>query len=145
VLFVIVLLRSIFMFTKFDTVWLMAGEGGVSRYVRTPARLRLRAELHVLQAGHGRRAGAVLMFLLLLGATLVYFRAFRDEARGVRRALVLYAGGLVAAAASAPSRWPGCSRPAFKPSGEIFATPPTLMPKAITLENFSRLFSRPAS
>src|SRR5439155_967057 len=35
VLFVIVLLRSIFMFTKFDTVWLMAGEGGVSRYVRT--------------------------------------------------------------------------------------------------------------
>ena len=31
VLFVIVLLRSIWMFTKFDTVWLMAGDGAVSR------------------------------------------------------------------------------------------------------------------
>src|SRR5438552_13259973 len=31
-LFAIVLLRSLWIFTKFDTVWLLAGEGGVSKY-----------------------------------------------------------------------------------------------------------------
>src|SRR5262249_61330930 len=36
VLFVIVLLRSIFMFTKFDTVWLMAGGGGAGRPIPPP-------------------------------------------------------------------------------------------------------------
>src|SRR3989449_7681373 len=36
VLFVIVLLRSIWMFTKFDTVWLMAGDGGGSRSIPPP-------------------------------------------------------------------------------------------------------------
>jgi multiple sugar transport system permease protein len=78
VLFVIVLLRSIFMFTKFDTVWLMAGEGGVSRYVRTLPVYAYARSFTYLQAGMGA-ALAVLMFLLLLGATAIYFRAFRDE------------------------------------------------------------------
>jgi multiple sugar transport system permease protein len=78
VLFVIVLLRSIFMFTKFDTVWLMAGEGGVSRYVRTLPVYAYARSFTYLQAGMGA-ALAVLMFLMLLAATLVYFRAFRDE------------------------------------------------------------------
>ena len=80
VLFVIVLLRSIFMFTKFDTVWLMAGEGGVSRYVRTLPVYAYARSFTYLQAGMGA-ALAVLMFLLLLAATAVYFRALRgDEA-----------------------------------------------------------------
>jgi multiple sugar transport system permease protein len=80
VLFVIVLLRSIFMFTKFDTVWLMAGEGGVSRYVRTLPVYAYARSFTYLQAGMGATL-AVLMFLLLVGVTLVYFRAFRtDEA-----------------------------------------------------------------
>ena len=78
VLFVIVLLRSIFMFTKFDTVWLMAGEGGVSRYVRTLPVYAYARSFTYLQAGMGA-ALAVLMFLLLLAVTAVYFRAFRDE------------------------------------------------------------------
>ena len=78
VLFVIVLLRSIFMFTKFDTVWLMAGEGGVSRYVRTLPVYAYARSFTYLQAGMGA-ALAVLMFLLLLVVTAVYFRAFRDE------------------------------------------------------------------
>jgi multiple sugar transport system permease protein len=78
VLFVIVLLRSIFMFTKFDTVWLMAGEGGVSRYVRTLPVYAYSRSFTYLQAGMGATL-AVLMFLLLLGATLIYFRAFRNE------------------------------------------------------------------
>ena len=78
VLFVIVLLRSIFMFTKFDTVWLMAGEGGVSRYVRTLPVYAYARSFTYLQAGMGA-ALAVLMFLLLLAATAVYFRALRDD------------------------------------------------------------------
>ena len=80
VLFVIVLLRSIFMFTKFDTVWLMAGEGGVSRYVRTLPVYAYARSFTYLQAGMGATL-AVMMFLLLLVATAVYFRLFRDEAQ----------------------------------------------------------------
>jgi multiple sugar transport system permease protein len=78
VLFVIVLLRSIFMFTKFDTVWLMAGEGGVSRYVRTLPVYAYARSFTYLQAGMGA-ALAVIMFLMLVAASAVYFRAFRDE------------------------------------------------------------------
>jgi multiple sugar transport system permease protein len=78
VLFVIVLLRSIWMFTKFDTVWLMAGEGGVSRYVRTLPVYAYARSFTYLQAGMGA-ALAVIMFAMLLAATAVYFRAFRTE------------------------------------------------------------------
>ncbi|OLC32622.1 MAG: hypothetical protein AUH81_16005 [Candidatus Rokubacteria bacterium 13_1_40CM_4_69_5] len=78
VLFVIVLLRGIWMFTKFDTVWLMAGEGGVSRYVRTLPVYAYARTFTYLQAGMGA-ALAVIMFALLLGATALYFRLFRDE------------------------------------------------------------------
>ena len=53
VLFVIVLLRSIWMFTKFDTVWLMAGDGGVSRYVRTLPVYAYARSFTYLQAGMG--------------------------------------------------------------------------------------------
>jgi multiple sugar transport system permease protein len=78
VLFVIVLLRSIWMFTKFDTVWLMAGEGGVSRYIRTLPVYAYARSFTYLQAGMGA-ALAVIMFVMLLAATAVYFRAFRTE------------------------------------------------------------------
>ena len=78
VLFVIVLLRSIWMFTKFDTVWLLAGEGGVSRYVRTLPLYAYARTFTYLQAGMGA-ALAVIMFVMLLAATAVYFRMFRNE------------------------------------------------------------------
>ena len=78
VLFVIVLLRSIWMFTKFDTVWLMAGDGGVSRYVRTLPVYAYARSFTYLQAGMGA-ALAVIMFLMLIVATAVYFRLFRGE------------------------------------------------------------------
>ena len=78
VLFVIVLLRSIWMFTKFDTVWLMAGDGAVSRYIRTLPVYAYSRSFTYLQAGMGA-ALAVLMFGMLLVATGVYFRLFRDE------------------------------------------------------------------
>jgi multiple sugar transport system permease protein len=78
VLFVIVLLRGIWMFTKFDTVWLMAGEGGVSQYVRTLPVYAYERTFTYLQAGMGATL-AVIMFGLLVGATAIYFGLFRDE------------------------------------------------------------------
>ena len=78
VLFVIVLLRSIWMFTKFDTVWLMVGESAVSRYVRTLPVYAYARSFTYLQAGMGA-ALAVIMFGMLLAATFVYFRMFREE------------------------------------------------------------------
>ena len=78
VLFVIVLLRSIWMFTKFDTVWLMAGDGGVSRYIRTLPVYAYARSFTYLQAGMGA-ALAVIMFAMLLAATAVYFRLFRSD------------------------------------------------------------------
>ena len=78
VLFVIVLLRSIWMFTKFDTVWLMAGDGGVSRYVRTLPVYAYARSFTYLQAGMGA-ALAVIMFVMLIVATAVYFRVFGRE------------------------------------------------------------------
>lgn len=78
VLFVIVLLRSIWMFTKFDTVWLLAGDGGVSRYIRTLPVYAYARSFTYLQAGMGA-ALAVIMFAMLLTATAVYFRVFRSE------------------------------------------------------------------
>jgi multiple sugar transport system permease protein len=80
VLFVIILLRSIFMFTKFDTVWLMAGEGGVSRYIRTLPVYAYSRSFTYLQAGMGA-ALAVIMFAMLLAITAVYFRVLRGEER----------------------------------------------------------------
>ena len=78
VLFVIVLLRSIWMFTKFDTVWLMAGDGGVSRYIRTLPVYAYARSFTYLQAGMGA-ALAVIMFAMLVAATAVYFRMFRRD------------------------------------------------------------------
>ncbi|HEY7038488.1 MAG TPA: sugar ABC transporter permease [Methylomirabilota bacterium] len=78
VLFVIVLLRSIWMFTKFDTVWLLAGDGGVSRYIRTLPVYAYARSFTYLQAGMGASL-AVIMFAMLLLATAVYFRMFRSE------------------------------------------------------------------
>jgi multiple sugar transport system permease protein len=78
VLFVFVLLRSIWMFTKFDTVWLLAGEGGVSRYIRTLPVYAYSRSFTYLQAGMGASL-AVIMFAMLLVATAIYFRLFRTE------------------------------------------------------------------
>jgi ABC-type glycerol-3-phosphate transport system permease component len=58
----------------------------------------------------------------------------------VRRTLALYGGGVLLLVIGAfPLAW--MLSTALKPSGEIFATPPTLVPKAVTLENFQRLFA----
>ena len=140
VLFVIVLLRSIWMFTKFDTVWLMAGDGGVSRYIRTLPVYAYARSFTYLQAGMGA-ALAVIMFAMLLVATAVYFRMFRERGgvlvrRGgsasTRPARVLFIG------AAFPFLW--MLSTALKPSGEIFATP-RLVPLLPPSRTSARLFA----
>jgi multiple sugar transport system permease protein len=78
VLFVIVLLRSIWMFTKFDTPWLMIQGGGAETYIRTlPVYTYLRTFAYY-EAGLGS-AMAVVMFLMLASASGIYFRLWRRD------------------------------------------------------------------
>jgi multiple sugar transport system permease protein len=78
VLFVVILLRSIWMFTKFDTPWLMIQGGGAETYIRTlPIYTYLRT-FGYYEAGRGS-AMAVLMFLMLVTAAALYFRLWRRE------------------------------------------------------------------
>ncbi len=78
VLFVVVLLRSIWMFTKFDTVWLWGEGAGAGREIRTLPVYAYMRTFTYYQAGYGA-ALAVVMFLLLMAATLVAFRLFGRE------------------------------------------------------------------
>ncbi|RJX30125.1 MAG: sugar ABC transporter permease [Desulfarculus sp.] len=76
VLFVVILLRGIWMFTKFDTVWLLTQGGGAEKYIRTlPVYAYMRTFMYY-QAGLGS-ALAVIMFGVLVAATAVYFNLFR--------------------------------------------------------------------
>ena len=78
VLFVIVLLRSIWMFTKFDTVWLWGEGAGAGREIRTLPIYAYMRTFTYYQAGFGA-ALAVIMFVMLMAATLVYFRLYWRE------------------------------------------------------------------
>jgi len=78
ILFVVILLRSIWMFTKFDTVWLMGEGAGAGRFIRTLPVYAYMRTLTYYQAGLGA-ALAVIMFAILIVATLIYFRLFKRE------------------------------------------------------------------
>src|SRR5438094_792306 len=78
VLFVVVLLRSIWMFTKFDTPWLIIQGGGAEPYIRTLPIYTFQRTFAYYEAGRGS-AMAVLMFLLLVVAAALYFRLWRRE------------------------------------------------------------------
>jgi multiple sugar transport system permease protein len=78
ILFVVILLRSIWMFTKFDTVWLMGEGAGAGRFIRTLPVYAYMRTLTYYQAGLGA-ALAVIMFGILMAATAVYFQLFRRE------------------------------------------------------------------
>lgn len=78
ILFVVILLRSIWMFTKFDTVWLMGEGAGAGRFIRTLPVYAYMRTLTYYQAGLGA-ALAVIMFGILMVATAVYFQLFRKE------------------------------------------------------------------
>jgi len=79
ILFVVILLRSIWMFTKFDTVWLMGEGAGAGRFIRTLPVYAYMRTLTYYQAGLGA-ALAVIMFAILVVCTVVYFGMFREEA-----------------------------------------------------------------
>ena len=79
ILFVVILLRSIWMFTKFDTVWLMGEGGGAGRFIRTLPVYAYMRTLTYYQAGLGA-AIAVVMFAILIVSTVIYFGLFREEA-----------------------------------------------------------------
>jgi len=76
VLFVVILLRGIWMFTKFDTVWLLTQGGGAEKYIRTLPVYAYMRTFTYYQAGLGS-ALAVVMFGLLVASTTVYFKTFR--------------------------------------------------------------------
>jgi multiple sugar transport system permease protein len=78
VLFVIVLLRSIWMFTKFDTPWLMIQGGGAETYIRTLPVYTYMRTFSYYEAGRGA-AMAILMFLMLAIASAIYFRVWKRE------------------------------------------------------------------
>ena len=78
VLFVVVLLRSIWMFTKFDTPWLMIQGGGAEPYIRTLPIYTYQRTFAYYEAGRGS-AMAVLMFLMLVAAAALYFHLWRRE------------------------------------------------------------------
>ncbi|MCC7047880.1 MAG: sugar ABC transporter permease [Alphaproteobacteria bacterium] len=79
VLFVVVLLRFMFMFTKFDVIWLFAGAGGLGSYVRTLPIYTFVKSFGELQVGMGA-ALAVIMFAMMAAFVTLYFRLFaRDE------------------------------------------------------------------
>jgi multiple sugar transport system permease protein len=78
VLFVVILLRSIWMFTKFDTPWLMILGGGAETYIRTLPIYTYQRTFAYYEAGIGA-AMALMMFLMLAAATAVYFHLFRRE------------------------------------------------------------------
>ena len=79
ILFVVILLRSIWMFTKFDTVWLMGEGAGAGRFIRTLPVYAYMRTLTYYQAGLGATL-AVIMFAILVVCTVIYFRMFREEA-----------------------------------------------------------------
>jgi multiple sugar transport system permease protein len=78
VLVVVILLRGIWMFTKFDTVWLWGEGAGAGREIRTLPIYAYMRTFTYYQAGFGS-ALAVVMFLMLMAATTVYFRLFWRE------------------------------------------------------------------
>ncbi len=78
VLFVVVLLRSIWMFTKFDTPWLLIQGGGAETYIRTLPIYTYMRTFAYYEAGRGS-AMAVVMFLMLVVAAALYFRLWRRE------------------------------------------------------------------
>ena len=76
VLFVLVLLRFMFMFTKFDMIWLFAGAGGLGYYVRTLPIYTFVKTFGEMQVGMGA-ALSVILFLLLAAFAALYFQILK--------------------------------------------------------------------
>ncbi|MDP8922839.1 MAG: sugar ABC transporter permease [Chloroflexota bacterium] len=84
VLFIVILLRSVWMFTKFDIVWMWGGQsyGGLGEHVRILPMYTYHRIFGLFQAGEGA-ALANIMFFILLFAAYFYFKYFRQEEAAV--------------------------------------------------------------
>ena len=148
ILFVVILLRSIWMFTKFDTVWLMGEGAGAGRFIRTLPVYAYMRTLTYYQAGLGA-ALAVIMFAILMVCTVIYFRTVpgggghrmnRWRLRRLSTRSLLYVGAaLLVLQAAFPFFWMVST--SFKPPAEVFAQPPSFIPEDPTWDNFQRLFT----
>jgi multiple sugar transport system permease protein len=78
VIFVVILLRFMFMFTKFDLVWLFAGAGGMGYFVRTLPVYTYLKTFGEMQVGAGA-ALSTIMFMMLAVFVFAYFAFFRRE------------------------------------------------------------------
>jgi ABC-type sugar transport system permease subunit len=135
VLFVVILLRSIWMFTKFDTVWLLTQGGGADKYIRTlPVYAYMRTFMYY-QAGLGS-ALAVIMFLILVAATTIPKNNFFS----LRGQFIYWCAAILAVSTAFPFFWMVST--SFKPLQEIFVSPPNFLPVESTLANFERLFEQ---
>ncbi|MBW1698021.1 MAG: sugar ABC transporter permease [Deltaproteobacteria bacterium] len=81
VLFVVVLLRTFFMFTKFDVPWLMATGGGLQEYIQNMPVYAYRKTFRFFQAGQGACI-SVILFLMLVTLTVLFFGLYRREEEG---------------------------------------------------------------
>jgi multiple sugar transport system permease protein len=79
VLLIVLLLRGIWMFTKFDVPWLLGFGGGAGEAIRTLPVFTYQRSFTYYQAGMGAALSNVMLALLLMAVT-VYFIAFPPEA-----------------------------------------------------------------
>jgi len=79
VLLIVLLLRGIWMFTKFDVPWLLGFGGGAGEAIRTLPVFTYQRSFTYYQAGMGAALSNVMLALLLMAVTL-YFVALPPEA-----------------------------------------------------------------
>ena len=84
VLFIVILLRSVWMFTKFDIVWMWGGQsyGALGEHVRILPMYTYHRIFGLFHAGEGA-ALANIMFFMLMIAAFFYFKYFRQEEASV--------------------------------------------------------------
>ena len=149
VLLIVLLLRGIWMFTKFDVPWLLGFGGGAGEAIRTLPVFTYQRSFTYYQAGMGAALSNVMLALLLMAVT-IYFVAFPPA--GGRQRCVTAAG--VSTTGRPPRRWTlriglfvFCAFPLYwmlvsslKVSHELLASPPTFWPHEWELRAYRKLF-----
>ena len=149
VLLIVLLLRGIWMFTKFDVPWLLGFGGGAGEAIRTLPVFTYQRSFTYYQAGMGAALSNVMLALLLMAVT-IYFVAFPPVGGRQRCAERRRRPRLSAAAAVGTLRlglFVFCAFPlywmvvsSFKVSHELLASPPTFWPHEWELRAYRKLF-----